>query len=143
MGVSAGAHLSLLYAYRNDTVNRDVRAVVNIVGPIKFTGAAVNINPVYQGLILGFTGKICALDADCKESSPITFVSPDDPPTISFYGNSDPLIYNSQGPALVEKLDEAGVPNEQYRYPGGHFTWAEKYKTDMKTKIVAFLHKYL
>ena len=47
IGVSAGAHLSLLWSYAYD-INNQVDMVCSIVGPVNFTDPAYYNNPIYQ-----------------------------------------------------------------------------------------------
>ena len=55
IGVSAGAHLSLLWSYANDT-NNQVDMVCSIVGPTNFTDPAYynSANPVFQSMYILF-----------------------------------------------------------------------------------------
>lgn len=110
VGVSAGAHLSLLYSYLKNTGNR-VKAVCSIVGPTDFT------DPYYTSpdsffntagsLFLGAT-YIDQPDI-YEEASPVSHVDSMDPPTLLFYGGQDVLVPPSQANRLTEKLFEANV----------------------------------
>jgi len=46
-----------------------------------------------------------------KESSPIYFVTPDDPPILILHGTADPTVPIQQSKTFVEKLKEAGIPH--------------------------------
>lgn len=53
------------------------------------------------------------------EASPITYVSADDPPTLSLHGTADPLVPYAQSVALHGVLRGAGVPNLLVTVEGG------------------------
>lgn len=54
-------------------------------------------------------------------ASPITHVSPDDPPTLSLHGTADRLVPYAQSVALHRALAEAGIPNRLITVArGGH-----------------------
>ncbi|HEY0090843.1 MAG TPA: alpha/beta hydrolase [Flavobacterium sp.] len=141
IGASAGAHLSMLYAYNFDTSN-DVKAVCSIVGPTDFTDPAYTDNPLFQNGLTYLVGNETWQDSPeiFIEVSPITHVTAQSPPTIMFYGGLDPLIPASQSPRLKERLDDFGVYNEWYLYAnGGHGNWDPLTMLDFTTKLTAFL----
>lgn len=120
LGVSAGAHLSLLWSYAFDT-NNNVTMVCSIVGPTNFTDPAYlnNNDPVLQELIAAFG--INPTVAFLEEVSPYHQVTSSAPPTIMFYGGQDQLVPVSQGTDLRDKLNSLGVTNEFNLYPNaGH-----------------------
>jgi acetyl esterase/lipase len=140
-GGSAGAHLSMLYAYGFDP-NGTVKAVVNVVGPVDFTDPLVSLNILYNKMLFSLIGPYFYLQNPkiYKEVSPVTYITSKSPPTIGFYGFSDPLIPINQGPILKRKLTKVGVANELNMYFGGHyFDWSDNDKKQMQTKIVNFL----
>lgn len=53
-------------------------------------------------------------------ASPLTFVTPDDPPMFLYHGASDWIVDRSQPQLLQEALQRAGVPSTYYEAPGGH-----------------------
>jgi len=101
IGTSAGAHLSLLWSYAHDT-KKQVKMVCSIVGPTNLLDEAyVNSNNQELRTLLDQFGN----DQDVlEEVSPLYQVTSTSPPTILFYGAQDPLIPNSQGIALRDKL---------------------------------------
>ncbi|HMI06658.1 MAG TPA: alpha/beta hydrolase, partial [Flavobacterium sp.] len=116
-GVSAGAHLSMLYAYRFDTAHH-VKAVCSVVGPTDFNDPAYADSELQTTLLPYLTGDITA--EFLTEVSPVGNVSAQSPPTIQFLGNQDPLIPVTQGTRLEAALDGFGVSNELYYYEAGH-----------------------
>jgi acetyl esterase/lipase len=142
IGASAGAHLSMLYAYDYDTAH-DVKAVCSIVGPADFTDPSYTENPLFTNGLAYLVGNVSntenpGLYADVSPTLQITAQSP---PTIMFYGGQDPLVPATQGPRLKAKLDESGVYNELNLYPnGGHGNWDAPTMLNFQTKLMAFLH---
>lgn len=55
-GGSAGAHLSMLYAYAFDHDHR-VKGVINTVGPADLTDPSLTNNLILMGVVGGFLGK--------------------------------------------------------------------------------------
>lgn len=60
----------------------------------------------------------------CKEISPITHASADDPPTLIIHGDADRLVPIQQAEVLIEKLKAAGAVAELYTKPGAAHGWA-------------------
>ncbi|WP_298533889.1 alpha/beta hydrolase [uncultured Algibacter sp.] len=120
IGISAGAHLSMLWSYAFDVSNR-VNMVCSIVGPTNFTDPAYlnNTSPIIEPLIdlFGKTPEIEFLE----EVSPYHQVKSSAPPTILFYAEQDELVPISQGIAMRDKLIELQIPHEFTLYPDvGH-----------------------
>ena len=102
MGVSAGAHLSLLLGsmdsqdgLEGDGGNLDqpskVQAVVSYVGPVNLV--IDEYTPTQTGIITAFLGgppkeKV----EECRRASPITYINKGDAPMLCFFGTDDPLI---------------------------------------------------
>jgi len=123
VGASAGAHLAMMAAYgwearkiNQDTIesSRLVKAVVNIFGPVDLTTDFARKRPS----IISLLGKTYDEAPELfQEASPIHYVHKGVPPTMIIHGTSDELVPNSQADQLKEKLDDAGVPYVDYRYP--------------------------
>lgn len=140
IGASAGAHLSMLYAYKYDP-QHEVKAVVNIVGPTDFTDPNYVGNPLFTYGLVPLVGSTTFEENPeiYIQVSPVTHVNAQSPPTIMFFGNSDPLIPTSQGAILKQKLDQFGVYNEMTYYDGGHGNWDEPSLINFQQKVIAFL----
>jgi acetyl esterase/lipase len=141
IGASAGAHLSMLYAYAYDPAH-EVKAVCNTVGPADLSDSAYINNLYYQAIFAALIGNA----AYTKDSATLVAVSPakqvtaQSPPTISFYGNADPLVPSNQMTLLHNALDAHGVYNEKTMYNGGHGGWSATDNTDAVNKIVNFIN---
>lgn len=49
---------------------------------------------------------------EARQISPVTHVTPDDPPTLIIHGDADKLVPIQQAEVIIAKLKEAGVPAE-------------------------------
>ncbi len=144
IGASAGAHLALLHAYKNDT-NHHVKAVCSIVGPTDFTDPAYVDSGNVQFQLFGevFLGDTFENNPSLYEdASPITHVDAQDAPTIMFYGGKDELIPVSQATRLEDKLTEAGIPVEYTLFPEEAHDLKNADFNEISTKIAAFFEKY-
>lgn len=139
-GVSAGGHLSMLYAYKFDTAH-EVKVVCNIVGPTDFN------DPSYKGselqtTLLPYLAGNNITEEFLAEVSPITHVSAQSPPTIQFMGNADPLIPTTQGTRLEAKLNTFGVSNGLHIYNAGHGNFSPTDSQDIYAKLHAFFTEH-
>lgn len=142
-GTSAGGHLAMLYGYGFDPLHQ-VKAIGNMVGPCDFTDVGYTSNIFYLGVLAGYTGTI---DYSNNKSlfydvSPVKYVNSESPPTIGFFGETDPLIPISQKSILENTLNTAHVPNKMYVYPGGHGDWNTASTNDMIINLVAFINTH-
>ncbi len=147
LGASAGAHLSLLYSYAFDP-NHEVKAVCNIVGPVDFTDPAY-VSGDYQLILLIITpnllGNYWYANNPEKfiEVSPVLRADAQSPPTISFYGQLDPLIPPCQHYRLIDRLTAQNVVHESTLYPGvGHGNFTAAQFIDLREKVVAFFNAH-
>ena len=110
-GGSAGGHLVNLLGTTDESAGFDVgeyldqssrvQAVVDMFGP---TDLIVQFEGGYEGASRVFAGFDAAL------ASPVTYVTPDDPPFLLFHGDSDPLVPIEQSQIFLAALQAAGVP---------------------------------
>jgi len=92
-----------------------VRAVVNLYGPVDLT------TPVARShdLVTRFIGVPHDEAPDVyRQASPLTHVTSDDPPTLTFHGTLDDLVMISQADTLTEKLTSVGVGTTYERLDG-------------------------
>ncbi len=141
VGTSAGAHISMMYAYAYDTTNQ-VKFVANIVGPTDFTDPFYADNPDFNLVFpLLIDENAYPSNTNLYEAvSPVYQVSATSSPTIIFYGDQDPLVPLSNGQTLEAVLNAAGVPNSLNVYEGGHGNdWSEADYEDLRLKMEAFM----
>ncbi len=129
-GSSAGAHLSMFYAYsRKDTAPITPAAVCSFCGPTDLYD-----DNYYYGSALGDTQTVCWLmslacgqtfaigekdsaKAALDKVSPITYVSESTVPTILCHGEKDSVVPYSNALSIVEKFEQYGVTYEFISYP--------------------------
>ncbi|WP_338792978.1 alpha/beta hydrolase [Bernardetia sp. MNP-M8] len=148
VGVSAGAHLSMLYSYKYDKENQ-VKVVCDVVGPTDFLHSSYtnSPNPETQQIALAIqllTGKTVENDATYFENiSPKYAINSQSPPTIMFYGGVDTLVPFQQGEVLKETLSQFNVTNEYYIYPEEGHGFNEANILDALEKSTAFIRIHL
>ena len=136
-GTSAGAHLSLLYAYSmKDTAPITPACVVSYCGPTDL--ADINF---YYGNNMGDTDYVCLLmsyacgkyftidtkdeaAAELASVSPITYVDENTVPTVIAHGTKDVTVPFSNAEALDAKLTEYGVTHDFVVYPNSDHSLA-------------------
>lgn len=145
VGVSAGAHLAMLYSYKYNS-NKQVKAVCSIVGPADFSDPNYEGNSLFPNGLVYVVGDYPAYNDNpgmYNLISPAKQITSLAPKTIMFYGDVDPLVPNTQGGILKAKLDEKRVYNEYYKYDGaGHANWNEDQYADVNTKTINFFRTY-
>ncbi len=161
-GGSAGGHLSLMQGTAGDSGNKDskdpieressrVQAVGCFFPPTDFLnyGKPGEI-AIGCGILKDFkapfdfheydaarkcfmpvtdVGKILEIG---RQISPVTHVSPDDPPTLIIHGDKDFLVPIQQAELILEKLKSAGVETKLVVKPGEGHGWKE-WQKDMAT----------
>ncbi len=58
-----------------------------------------------------------------RDISPITHVTPDDPPTLIIHGDADKVVPIQQAQIFIDKLKEVNVPTELVNRPGAAHGW--------------------
>lgn len=144
-GASAGAHIAMMYDYKYDLSNQ-VKFVADIVGPSDFTDPYYEENfdipLIVQSLV----------DPDAypegtnylEELSPLFHVNASSSPTCMFYGDEDPLVPESNGSRLQQRLDQFGIDNTLRIYHGGHGdNWSFEDLTEAQNIISQYISDYL
>lgn len=124
LGNSAGAHLSMLYAYHFDHDKR-VKAVVDIVGPSDLSDPGFERYEDYSFVKNYLVDPRTVIPGMSKTSfaSPISWVDSASAPTLSYYGNRDQVVHLSQKRRLDSVLIQNKVRHESYEFNGGHLDW--------------------
>jgi acetyl esterase/lipase len=141
IGASAGAHLSLLEAYKN-TMPVKIKAVVDFFGPTDLVDmynnpASILAPPAALAAVIGATP--ATNSTLYQQSSPINFVTAQSQPTIILQGGMDVLVAPSQSLTLKNKLETFGVVNQYVFYPSENHGWIGANLVDSFNKIQAFL----
>lgn len=143
VGVSAGAHLALLYSYAFDN-EKNVNMVCSIVGPTNFTDPSYFESDYSQfDEVLNLYGIEPDDTSYLKDVSPYHNLTTDSPPTILFYGAKDPLVPSTQGTDLRDRLNEYDIENELTLYENQGHGWAGIELLDTWTKLRIFIGKHL
>lgn len=133
-GSSAGAHLSMLYAYsRDDTAPVKPVAVVSNCGPTDLTDEGFYIGNALgdeetiaylMSLCIGKNFSYAEKDAyieELKAVSPLYYVDESTVPTVVNHGMVDDIVPFSNATALVESFEKNGVKYDFNVYPNsGH-----------------------
>jgi acetyl esterase/lipase len=139
IGISAGAHLSMLYSYSQN----NIKMVCSIVGPTNFTDSNYLNDTSLAPILVSVTGVNYADNPlYYQQLSPLYRATTTSPPTILFYGNQDPLVPITQGQDIHTKLNDLGVYNEFTLYNGGHGDWSQTDQIDTYTKLIAFINNH-
>ncbi|AZB24567.1 alpha/beta hydrolase [Chryseobacterium rhizoplanae] len=143
MGNSAGAHLSMLYAYHFDA-DKNVKAVINIVGPADLSDKSFKSYEEYSFVKKHLVdAKILpAKTSAINFASPVHWINTASSPTLSYYGKTDRVVPLSQSKILDSVLSKNNVIHESYEFNGGHLDWDKQPNNVLLIdRIEAFLKK--
>jgi acetyl esterase/lipase len=140
LGVSAGANLALLQAYKYFTPVK-AKAVIDFFGPTDLVDLYNNPpNPLVQPLLISVTGGNPTTHTSLyNSSSPINAVTVESPATLILQGGADIVVSPSQSATLHTRLLTAGVIRQYVFYPTEGHGWTGTNLTDSFNKIQAFL----
>jgi acetyl esterase/lipase len=140
LGASAGAHLALLHAYKYTSPVK-INAVISFFGPTDLKALySRQTNSYYKSLFALLVGGTPEANAEAyRQSSPISFVTPQSPPTLLLHGGKDFMVGASQSQILKTKLDAAGVDTQLFLYPNEGHGWFGANLDDSFEKIFTFL----
>jgi acetyl esterase/lipase len=153
MGFSAGGHLSLMLGATGpddglegdvptDAPGSRVQAVVNYFGPSDL--AADDFPDVTKPLIRDFIGGPPTDKPEvASKASPLTFVSKDDAPTLTFQGTKDPLVPHSQAVKLCDAMTKVGVPGRVELLIGAGHGWRDEQLARTMGETFEFFNIYL
>lgn len=144
IGTSAGAHLSMMYAYKYD-IEREVKFIADIVGPTDFTDSYYSSDPSFEYL-MDFLVDESAYPNNTNYAevlSPVFNVSNQSCPSLLFYGNTDPLVPMTNAENLSSVLASAGVDHNFTVYDGGHGNWSQSNVEDLIYQISGYIDSYL
>lgn len=143
-GHSAGAHLSLAYAYTRGAAK--IKAAAGMATPTNLFTATQDNPLVALSTIVPFTGSFLN-DISApryKDWSPYYHVSSATVPTILFQGEADIVVFKNQSQQLKTVLNNNNVPNKLIMYPGiYHDWWADgNLVNNTLDETVAWFNKY-
>jgi len=137
-GASAGAHLALLKAYKQNPGS--IKAVIDLFGPTDMADLYQK-NSSYQPLLTVFMGGTPATNITSYNSGSVLLsVNASSAPTIILHGTADTVVPISQSDSLNTRLGNAGVIKEYHKYTGeGHGVWSATNTPDAFGKIAQFI----
>ena len=153
IGFSAGGHLAMMLGLTSPSDGLEgeaaaggpdsrVKAVVNYFGPTDL--AADDLPDVSKPLVRDFLGGTPKEKPElAAKASPLTFVSKDDAPVLTFQGTRDPLVPPTQAIKLAEKMTAAGVPGRVELLIGAQHGWGGAELERTKAETFAFFDVYL
>jgi acetyl esterase/lipase len=135
-GRSAGAHLALMLGVTGDVAELDgrlgpykglsskVTCVVNFFGATDLPAMIGKDSDIdrtspdaFEAKLIG--GALPQNPAKAKSASPITYVTPGDPPVLTVHGNADRTVPYDQAVRIDAALHKAGVPSYFVTVEGG------------------------
>ncbi len=119
-----------------------VQAVVNYFGPTDFK--ADDWPDATKPLLRDFLGGTPAEKPEAAaKASPLTFVTPDDAPVLTFQGTKDNLVPYSQAEKLTDAMTRAGVPGRTELLIGKGHGWGDPEMRHTLTETFAFFDRHL
>jgi dipeptidyl aminopeptidase/acylaminoacyl peptidase len=116
-----------------------VAAVVAYFPPVDLRPLVRGLNPPATGTVLDRFPALNFEKEKAADYSPITFVTPDDPPTLLIHGDKDPLVPISNSQIIFEALKTNNVKTEFITIPGaGHGFRGEDRKRSMDATVKWF-----
>ena len=123
-GVSAGAHMSLLYAHRFNT-QHSVAAVISAAGPTDLTDVDWLNYTAIIGQLTNIQSMVGAqyylgqpLDARFSAASPVKDVK--DIPTLMIHGDNDLVVAYTQSQKMAAAMDNVGFNHKLVTIPGAN-----------------------
>jgi acetyl esterase/lipase len=153
VGFSAGGHLALMLGLTDDSANLEgdgghsdqssrVQAVVNFFGPTEMAQcySESKLDWLFRLFLDGTPDQV---PDRYKASSPVTYVSPDDPPVLTIQGDRDVIVPVSQAHLLDAKLKEVGARHTLIVLKGQPHGFRGKHQEKAFQAAFAFLDKHL
>jgi acetyl esterase/lipase len=153
IGFSAGGHLAMMLGLTgpSDGLEGDisagapdsrVKAVVNYFGPTDL--AAKDIPDICKPWVKDFLGGTPEEKPEAAaKASPLTFVSKDDAPVLTFQGTKDPLVPFNQAIKLAEAMTSAQMPGRVELLVGAQHGWGGAEMEQTVNESFRFFDRYL
>ena len=149
LGTSAGAHLVALLGTAPEALGAcvdpgipsRVQAVIALFGPMDLLSAA---GTPAERAVEGFLGAAAGDAPDLwQEASPITWVSPDDPPFLFIHGRDDRVVPYEESVRMADALRRAGVEARLLLIPGAGHGFINRPDTPATRAAVAAILDFL
>jgi acetyl esterase/lipase len=141
-GQSAGAHLSLLYAYARNT-KQQIKVVIDAFGPADLCDSTVQADHLRVDLGTFLQNQsYSANPALWFAASPINYMK-HALPTIIYQGTADTTVYPIQSERLNDSLEAHGIPHQINRWNGCDHGWYDAMWDISRSNTLLFLQAYL
>lgn len=154
-GVSAGAHLSLLYGYKKArSAPMEISLIASYCAPTDLADENFYASSSTLGtpeFIRSLMSKACGYTFNeetfssaipfLKAASPVTYVSSSCPPTIIAHGEKDSIVPYSNAVTLNAALSAAGVKHDFVSYPNSDHSLSAD--SDCTSKFDALVESYI
>jgi len=154
LGFSAGGHLALMLGVTGPADGLEgeiaagapssrVQAVVNYFGPTDL--AVTGLAPQVGGLVSDFLGGTASEKPDvARQASPLTFVTKDDAPILTFQGTADALVSVTNAIKLSEAQTREHVAGRvELLVGGGHGNWSRQEWERTEREALDFMDRWL
>jgi acetyl esterase/lipase len=139
LGISAGAHLSLLQAYKHSDILQP-KGIISFFGPVDLQQLYVHSDVTIPGVLRTIIGASLQENPDLfAQASPINYVTSASAPTLMLHGDKDVLVPVEQAYLLRDKLNSLNVSNKLVVYPGQGHGWFGKDLTDSFQQVEDFV----
>ena len=145
IGGSAGGHLVAMLAFTEASDGLEPS------GPYKSLSSRIQaVVPMYGVHDVAKRARAKGTDLSesdaelCRQASPVSYVTSDDPPALILHGTEDALVPVEQSRILHASLKAAYVPTELIVIEGApHSFHLQPKQRDLRRKVVAFFDKHL
>ncbi len=145
-GLSAGGHLALYEAYKNNSAN-NIKGVISAFGIPDVADMWINPAGTPSFSRLGLSNYIgvsyTTNPVIYAQASPTTYATASSVPTQLFHGTADTLVRYQQSVNLKNKLTTLGVPVQYTEYAGEGHGWFGAPLSDTYARITVFVKQYL
>jgi len=145
IGGSAGGHLVAMLAFTDDSDGLEP------AGPYKALSSRVQaVVPMYgvhdvvrRALARGSV--LSEFDAElCRQASPVTYITADDPPALILHGTADSIVSVKQSTLLHARLKSSYVPAGLIVLEGApHSFHLQPEQRDLRKKVISFFDQHL
>jgi acetyl esterase/lipase len=152
IGPSAGGHLVSLLGTTDPSAGYDVGEYLDQSSRVQAViamAAVTDLTQHFPNADIELMKRIGFGEHNIVEASPITYVTPDDPPFLLIHGDQDELVPHEQSQLLYDKLIQANVPaqlvivkNASHSFIGANSTTTPSL-WEINQITLRFLEKYL
>jgi acetyl esterase/lipase len=152
-GASAGGHLALLLGLARNEKAFDADAsvkpfaILDFFGPTDLTSIIDEVGhghgrEVQEDVVPRLLGGPLADHLDlARLASPLTYVTPENPPVLILHGDKDDLVPYAQSQRLHSRLEQVGVRNELITVHGAGHDGPMFETPEIQEKVISFLRE--